>query len=93
MGLLEVSVSDIKPPAPELGPMPAGLTPQQVCGGVGVPRGWDGGSQPAARGRTHLGLEGEAMVSGRVQLGKGAWQQVGLFWGIGPPAKLTVWIR
>ena len=42
MGLLEVSVSDIKPPAPELGPMPAGLTPQQVCGGVGVPRGWDG---------------------------------------------------
>ncbi|XP_024831109.1 rho guanine nucleotide exchange factor 10-like protein isoform X3 [Bos taurus] len=30
MGLLEVSVSDIKPPAPELGPMPAGLTPQQV---------------------------------------------------------------
>lgn len=71
MGLLEVSVSDIKPPAPELGPMPAGLTPQQVCGGVGVPRGWDGGSQPAARGRTHLGLEGEAMVSGRVQLGKG----------------------
>ena len=71
MGLLEVSVSDIKPPAPELGPMPAGLTPQQVCGGVGVPRGWDGGSQPAARGRTHLGLEGEATVSGRVQLGKG----------------------
>ncbi|XP_040084428.1 rho guanine nucleotide exchange factor 10-like protein [Oryx dammah] len=30
MGLLEVSVPDIKPPAPELGPMPAGLTPQQV---------------------------------------------------------------
>ncbi|XP_043300540.1 rho guanine nucleotide exchange factor 10-like protein isoform X2 [Cervus canadensis] len=30
MGLLEVSVSDIKPPAPELGPMPDGLTPQQV---------------------------------------------------------------
>nr|XP_012295400.1 rho guanine nucleotide exchange factor 10-like protein isoform X2 [Aotus nancymaae] len=30
MGLLEVSVSDIKPPAPELGPMPDGLSPQQV---------------------------------------------------------------
>ncbi|XP_047280115.1 rho guanine nucleotide exchange factor 10-like protein isoform X12 [Homo sapiens] len=30
MGLLEVSVSDIKPPAPELGPMPEGLSPQQV---------------------------------------------------------------
>ncbi|PNJ27137.1 ARHGEF10L isoform 4 [Pongo abelii] len=29
MGLLEVSVSDIKPPAPELGPMPEGLSPQQ----------------------------------------------------------------
>lgn len=71
MGLLEVSVPDIKPPAPELGPMPAGLTPQQVCGGAGVPRGWDGGSQPAARGRTRLGLEGEVTVSGRAQLGKG----------------------
>uniref|UniRef100_F7IBV7 Rho guanine nucleotide exchange factor 10-like protein n=1 Tax=Callithrix jacchus TaxID=9483 RepID=F7IBV7_CALJA len=35
MGLLEVSVSDIKPPAPELGPMPDGLSPQQVCRGVG----------------------------------------------------------
>lgn len=32
MGLLEVSVTDIKPPAPELGPMPDGLSPQQVCG-------------------------------------------------------------
>uniref|UniRef100_A0A452SB49 Rho guanine nucleotide exchange factor 10 like n=1 Tax=Ursus americanus TaxID=9643 RepID=A0A452SB49_URSAM len=30
MGLLEVSVTDIKPPAPELGPMPEGLSPQQV---------------------------------------------------------------
>ncbi|XP_049734041.1 rho guanine nucleotide exchange factor 10-like protein isoform X6 [Elephas maximus indicus] len=30
MGLLEVSVSDIKPLAPELGPMPDGLSPQQV---------------------------------------------------------------
>lgn len=30
MGLLEVGVTDIKPPAPELGPMPDGLTPQQV---------------------------------------------------------------
>ncbi|XP_058409016.1 rho guanine nucleotide exchange factor 10-like protein isoform X4 [Diceros bicornis minor] len=30
MGILEVSVSDIKPPAPELGPMPDGLSPQQV---------------------------------------------------------------
>lgn len=69
MGLLEVSVPDIKPPAPELGPMPAGLTPQQVCGGAGVPR--DGGSQPAAWGRTRLGLEGEVTVSGRAQLGKG----------------------
>ncbi|XP_047404043.1 rho guanine nucleotide exchange factor 10-like protein isoform X5 [Sciurus carolinensis] len=29
MGLLEVSVTDIKPPAPELGPMPDGLSPQQ----------------------------------------------------------------
>ncbi|XP_044539785.1 rho guanine nucleotide exchange factor 10-like protein [Gracilinanus agilis] len=32
MGFLEVTVSDIKHPAPELGPMPDGLTPQQVCG-------------------------------------------------------------
>ncbi|XP_059547066.1 rho guanine nucleotide exchange factor 10-like protein isoform X6 [Myotis daubentonii] len=30
MGLLEVSVTDIKPPTPELGPMPDGLSPQQV---------------------------------------------------------------
>ncbi|XP_015983759.2 rho guanine nucleotide exchange factor 10-like protein isoform X1 [Rousettus aegyptiacus] len=30
MGLLEVSVTDLKPPAPELGPMPDGLSPQQV---------------------------------------------------------------
>ncbi|KAM7097780.1 rho guanine nucleotide exchange factor 10-like protein isoform 1-T6 [Molossus nigricans] len=30
MGFLEVSVTDIKPPAPELGPMPDGLSPQQV---------------------------------------------------------------
>lgn len=36
MGLLEVSVTDIKPPAPELGPMPDGLSPQQVCVGSGV---------------------------------------------------------
>lgn len=47
MGLLEVSVTDIKPPAPELGPMPDGLSPQQVCGrnwGVGVCRGRPGWS-------------------------------------------------
>lgn len=30
MGLLEVGVADFKPPAPELGPMPDGLSPQQV---------------------------------------------------------------
>uniref|UniRef100_A0A5F8GY86 Rho guanine nucleotide exchange factor 10 like n=1 Tax=Monodelphis domestica TaxID=13616 RepID=A0A5F8GY86_MONDO len=30
MGFLEVTVSDIKHPAPELGPMPDGLSPQQV---------------------------------------------------------------
>ncbi|GAB1289153.1 Rho guanine nucleotide exchange factor 10-like protein [Apodemus speciosus] len=30
MGLLEVGVTDLKPPAPELGPMPDGLSPQQV---------------------------------------------------------------
>lgn len=44
MGLLEVSVTDIKPPAPELGPMPDGLSPQQVCGraGGGVFRARDG---------------------------------------------------
>lgn len=35
MGLLEVGVTDIKPPAPELGPMPDGLSPQQVCGDGG----------------------------------------------------------
>lgn len=40
MGLLEVSVTDIKPPAPELGPMPDGLSPQQVCG-----RTWGWGFQ------------------------------------------------
>ena len=39
MGLLEVSVTDIKPPAPELGPMPEGLSPQQVCGRSGVSSG------------------------------------------------------
>uniref|UniRef100_G1PDC0 Rho guanine nucleotide exchange factor 10 like n=1 Tax=Myotis lucifugus TaxID=59463 RepID=G1PDC0_MYOLU len=48
MGLLEVSVTDIKPPAPELGPMPDGLSPQQVvrrhtpgkgCVGVGAIQG------------------------------------------------------
>ncbi|XP_074832034.1 rho guanine nucleotide exchange factor 10-like protein isoform X3 [Carettochelys insculpta] len=30
MGFLEVSVSDVKHPSPELGPMPDGLSPQQV---------------------------------------------------------------
>ncbi|XP_045441103.1 rho guanine nucleotide exchange factor 10-like protein isoform X2 [Pipistrellus kuhlii] len=30
MGLLEISVTDMKPTAPELGPMPDGLSPQQV---------------------------------------------------------------
>lgn len=49
MGLLEVSVTDIKPPAPELGPMPDGLSPQQVCGaqgGWGSPgKGWLGATQ------------------------------------------------
>lgn len=35
MGLLEVGVTDFKPPAPELGPMPDGLSPQQVCGKLG----------------------------------------------------------
>lgn len=52
MGLLEVSVTDIKPPAPELGPMPDGLSPQQVCGGsqvVGVFRG-RGGQGPHESG-------------------------------------------
>lgn len=44
MGLLEVGVTDIKPPAPELGPMPDGLSPQQVCGraGGGIFRARDG---------------------------------------------------
>lgn len=46
MGLLEVGVTDIKPPAPELGPMPDGLSPQQVCGEVGRWGGLQGrGSQ------------------------------------------------
>lgn len=40
MGLLEVGVTDIKPPAPELGPMPEGLSPQQVRGEV---ERWGGG--------------------------------------------------
>ena len=48
MGLLEVGVTDIKPPAPELGPMPDGLSPQQVCGDVGRSAGR--GSQPGAWG-------------------------------------------
>ncbi|NXD71114.1 ARGAL protein, partial [Eolophus roseicapillus] len=30
-GFLEVTVSDMKHPPPELGPMPEGLSPQQVC--------------------------------------------------------------
>lgn len=38
-GFLEVTVSDMKHPPPELGPMPEGLSPQQVCvgrvGGLG----------------------------------------------------------
>lgn len=55
MGLLEVSVTDIKPPAPELGPMPDGLSPQQVSGRRGVSSGGGlAGSQPMAwvcRGR------------------------------------------
>lgn len=46
MGLLEVSVTDIKPPAPELGPMPDGLSPQQVCGKSGVR--WGGWESPGA---------------------------------------------
>lgn len=32
-GFLEVTVSDMKHPPPELGPMPEGLSPQQVGGG------------------------------------------------------------
>uniref|UniRef100_A0A8C0ITC7 Rho guanine nucleotide exchange factor 10-like protein n=1 Tax=Chelonoidis abingdonii TaxID=106734 RepID=A0A8C0ITC7_CHEAB len=34
MGFLEVMVSDMKHPPPELGPMPDGLSPQQVCSRV-----------------------------------------------------------
>lgn len=52
MGLLEVSVTDIKPPAPELGPMPDGLSPQQVCVQswlVGAFR-WRGGQGPRESG-------------------------------------------
>lgn len=33
MGFLEVSVTDMKHPLPELGPMPEGLSPQQVSVG------------------------------------------------------------
>lgn len=56
MGLLEVSVTDIKPPAPELGPMPEGLSPQQVCG-----RSWVVGSsgKGVVGGPVSLGLEGK----------------------------------
>uniref|UniRef100_A0A452ILH8 DH domain-containing protein n=1 Tax=Gopherus agassizii TaxID=38772 RepID=A0A452ILH8_9SAUR len=36
MGFLEVMVSDMKHPPPELGPMPDGLSPQQVCDRVKV---------------------------------------------------------
>lgn len=51
MGLLEVGVTDIKPPAPELGPMPDGLSPQQVSGEVGRWGGLQGrGSQLNAWG-------------------------------------------
>lgn len=32
-GFLEVTVSDMKHPPPELGPMPEGLSPQQVSVG------------------------------------------------------------
>lgn len=55
MGLLEVSVTDIKPPAPELGPMPEGLSPQQVCGRnwrVGVCRGRSGSGPSLLPGAT-----------------------------------------
>lgn len=31
MGFLEVTITDMKQPLPELGPMPEGLSPQQVC--------------------------------------------------------------
>lgn len=35
MGFLDgVTVTDLKQPLPELGPMPEGLTPQQVCVGA-----------------------------------------------------------
>lgn len=34
-GFLEVTVSDMKHPPPELGPMPAGLSPQQVGASLG----------------------------------------------------------
>lgn len=34
MGFLEVSVTDMKHPLPELGPMPEGLSPQQVSAGT-----------------------------------------------------------
>lgn len=47
MGLLEVGVTDIKPPALELGPMPDGLSPQQVCGEGGRPAG-ERSPQPSA---------------------------------------------
>lgn len=41
MGFLEVTVPDMKHPSPELGPMPDGLSPQQVCGRVKALSMWD----------------------------------------------------
>lgn len=71
MGLLEVSVTDLKPPAPELGPMPDGLSPQQVCGkssGAGVFRGRDGReSQPITWSRKACVLKGR-------RRSRGSWQ-------------------
>lgn len=69
MGLLEVSVTDIKPPAPELGPMPDGLSPQQVCGRSG---GWESSGE-GMLGPQGLHLEGEVMV-------RGSWLNPG--WGL-----------
>lgn len=71
MGLLEVSVTDIKPPAPELGPMPDGLSPQQVSGGLG----W--GLQ-----RREVGVPGcsrgpQGSGPGRGSDDSGSWQRVG----------------
>lgn len=80
MGLLEVSVTDIKPPAPELGPMPDGLSPQQVCGRSGVSSGGGMVGTPACYlGPCRSGSGRGVDDQGALDRAPAGW---GTFWGL-----------